>query len=217
MERDATGGFPGYSKRCGFKNSSCPFACGNVQLSLAWHISSTCMRGEPRCISHLSRRYVRSALRSTAGRSRRPRSQRQQAHVRRQRWWRPRRRPPDTNSRAPHAFKVSCGQATIGSLRSLGAVTHRPITRLPITCPPRRARAARLLATAAARPRAATLPCAPDRARAAHRRRALADRAAAAQVVAAPPRPNPPARACRCRRRRRHRRRRRLLKVFQDF
>ena len=127
--------------------------------------------------------------------------------MRRQRWWRPRRRPPDTNSRAPHAFKVSCGQATIGSLRSLGAVTHRPITRLPITCPPRRARAARLLATAAARPRAATLPCAPDRARAAQTARALADRAAAAQAVAAPPRPNPSARACRCRRRRHHRRR----------
>ena len=44
--------------------------------------------------------------------------------------------------------------------------------------------------TAAALPRAATLPCAPDRSRAAHRdgrRHALADRAAAAQAVAAPP------------------------------
>ena len=111
---------------------------------------------------------------------------------------------PDTNSRAPHAFEVSFGRATIiGSSSPIAGRGHSPaITRLPTTCPPRRARAARLLATAAAFPRAATLPCAPDRARAAQAdgaHRALADRAAAARPprrsLLRPVRVRPPARA----------------------
>ena len=184
-----------FMKAVFFKSPSCPFACGNVQLSLGWHISSTCMMGGtslhlaslssvcPQRASLDCWSFQTAQVAATTG------SRAAAAVVA------PSTAAPRHQQSRSARLKVSCGQATIGSLRSLGAVTHRPITRLPITCPPRRARAARLLATAAARPRAATLPCAPDRARAAQTARALA-RVTTCSQVSSPM--NTPTRRCHC-------------------